>query len=143
MFEYPLALTQGDIENIVEMLATVDPTTLGDVTAFQFASALQLGWSSSLACRTLRLAKDMPGTTNVLEQSHGLSASHMSCHSGQGEQVLQARIMIRQGRFAFNQSLDEMQLHRLLEGLEKQKRLLQKRFGIGELLVSKLSKVLQ
>jgi hypothetical protein len=138
--QLPWRLTQGDINaNVRGISEILPPFTTGDSFTDQMCEAIACGMPQSLAVNTLKLVREAPCTTNMIEQAHGLGSSCMGAHSGHSERSLQARSLIHQSRVVFEISPDERRLQRLDARVDALHKLIGKRFGCNELLVQKLS----
>ena len=97
--------------------------------------ALYCGMAPHAAVEMLRLARDAPCSTNMIEQAHGLSATSMGYHSSHSELTLQARMLIHQARAAFAKPM-RSEVERLRGRIDHLDQKMTKRFRGCDLAVS-------
>jgi hypothetical protein len=135
---YPFSLTQGSIEKNLEQLVATPSQDIKQPFALQLHLAIQCGMPMESGAAILRLAKDGPCCTNMVEQSHGIGAQSMLVHRAQGESSLFARMLIGQAHAAFVPSEHDKILKRFDSKIQKLEKCIGKRFGAGELLTQKI-----
>ena len=94
----PLSLTQGEIRPNLEELSQADYADLVDELSKSMRVSLEMGVELHVLEEVLRVCREAPCCTNLVEQGHGSGASTLKSHSHFGTRSLQVRSSIHQCR---------------------------------------------
>lgn len=109
----PLSLTQGDLDNNLQALAKADYTELVDEFSKSMRMCIEIGVERSVLVSVLKLCREAPCCTNLVEQGHGSGAATLKAHSQFGTRSLQARASLHQCRSLFSTPVREKLVQRL------------------------------
>ena len=137
--QYPLKLTQGNIDNNIAELEEHVDHGIADPTTLQFRNALHCGWSADSARDTLEVVLDATCSTSMVEQGHGVSSACKNDVKLGGLLHLQSRSMVHQCRGFFGSTVEEKQLQRIDRSIVKLERRLKKRFRGREYIAARLT----
>ena len=91
----PFTLTQGHIESNLDELATwATPSSSHTVRKIQ--ACLADGYPTAKLVRALQLLKEVPFSTNAVEEGHAAEACLIKFHETHGERRLRSRCMVTQ-----------------------------------------------
>ena len=116
--QYPLRLCQGDITANLQALRTFSGNL--DETSTKIQYLLEFGWPLESIVAGVELWREMPCSTDLVEQAHGSGASLMMHHKFYVERTLRSRSVVHQCRFLIQPSAFEKQLASLQSRLEKE-----------------------
>ena len=114
---YPQKLTQGDISSRLEELASAGEVV--DFLARQVQTLLKVGFPRNQLTDALRVAREAPCSTNMVEQLHGSGAAIMRVHKEYGERSLRMRQALHQCKRLIDLDPTERGLKRLRDELAK------------------------
>ena len=103
----PLRLTQGSLEDNVEWVRTVDKSELAEDFALTMREAMDLGVAPRVWVQILKLARDMPCSTNLVEQGHGSAAAALSQRVTSVTLAVQVRSSVHQCRGCFQENEED------------------------------------
>jgi len=109
----PLCWTQGDLTENVNRIETAEWQDINDDFTQGMKTSMELGVPKSHMVDTLKLARESPAATNLVEQGHGSGAMTMKAHAQYGQRMLQARQSIHQGRAFFGGNPAEQKISRV------------------------------
>ncbi|CAK0874987.1 unnamed protein product [Prorocentrum cordatum] len=98
----PLSLTQGDLRANLQHLSSMPYHELNDEFSKCMRMSIELGVDLSVLERLLRLCREAPCCTNLVEQGHGSGAATLKSHALFGTRSLQVRAAIHQCRVFFS-----------------------------------------
>lgn len=97
---YPWSLCQGDIDSNLAHLAESTAEVM-DPTAAKIKALLGLGYNRGLLKDGLTLLREVPFSTQAVEQSHGSIATIHRMHATLGGSSIASRAMLHQARHLF------------------------------------------
>jgi hypothetical protein len=118
----PLSLTQGDLGDNLEKLSQIDYADLTDEFSQCMRMSMELGVDSAVLEGVLRLCREAPCCTNLVEQGHGSGAATLQAHSQFGTRSLQVRSSIHQCRALFSSLPRQHLIERLDKAISKKLR---------------------
>lgn len=118
----PLSLTQGDLGDNLEKLSQIDYADLTDEFSQRMRMSMELGVDLAVLEGVLRLCREAPCCTNLVEQGHGSGAATLQAHSQFGTRSLQVRSSIHQCRALFSSLPRQHLIERLDKAISKKLR---------------------
>ena len=95
--DYPYKLAYGDVGANLDALHRC-PDPVADPTTMQIRALLESGYNRSSLVDAVLLFREIPWSTQAVEQSHGSTACIHRLHEGYGADAIATRAMLHQAR---------------------------------------------